>query len=475
MLATGLVLALLIGIFALILNDSKSTLIEQTVAKRWSPEGDYAQNTIFFSPRALVGTDRIRELRYEIMKAYKEKSVVASFEDTEETNANLVDCYCAFQTISLYTENGNGTFDAVSVGGNFFQFHPVHLLSGNYFSDDDLMNDYILLDVETAWKLFGSTDVAGMRVNYFDKELYVAGVYERAQSEIDNLAAGGDNPRVFVSYDVLNEGEAAQQITCYELLSPNPIPNFAYDILHNINIFSQDQVKYIQNSTRFSYTRYFDLLKERKSREMRTDDIILPYWENVARYKEGRMMYVAFWQWVCAAVLFVLVFVNLMVFIAKHKPDKETFTKIGDKIAERRRNRKTKEISFDAGEDMIPEKLYEDEEEFIDLEEELDREEAAKAETAVVAEEVYSEEQAEAPAEMQTEYVESYSEAENAGSEYVQNNEGYVEPQTEYSAGNETAENAEYVQESYDVYSNPANAYGYIDENEVKGEGTDDE
>ena len=49
MLATGLVLALLIGIFALILNGVKSKLTEQTVAQRWSSKGDYAQNTIFFS------------------------------------------------------------------------------------------------------------------------------------------------------------------------------------------------------------------------------------------------------------------------------------------------------------------------------------------------------------------------------------------------------------------------------------------
>jgi len=433
MLATGLVLALLIGIFALILNGVKTKLTEQTVAQRWSSKGDYAQNTIFFSSKELVGTDKIRELRYEIMKSYKDKSVVASFEDTEETRANLVDCYCAFQTISLSTENGNGTFDAVSVGGDFFLFHPVHLLSGNYFSEDDLMNDYVLLDEETAWKLFGSTDVAGMRVSCFDRELYVAGVYERAQSEVDNLAAGGDSPRVFVSYDVLNTGEV-QQIACYELLSPNPIPNFAYDVLHNINAFSQDNVKYIQNSTRFSYSRYLDLLKERKSREMRTDDIKLPYWENVARYKEGRMMYVALWQWICAIILFVIVFVNLMVFIAKHKPSKETFTKMGDKFSDWKRKRKTKTISFDAGEDLIPEKLYEEEdEEFEDLEEEPE----------------YSEEEAENPYEGET--VSDYEE------QIVQNVE------------------AEFAQETFDVYSNPANAYGYIDENGVKEEGTDDE
>jgi hypothetical protein len=271
----------------------------------------------------------------------------------------------------------------------------------------------------------------------------------------------------------LNTGEV-QQIACYELLSPNPIPNFAYDVLHNINAFSQDNVKYIQNSTRFSYSRYLDLLKERKSREMRTDDIKLPYWENVARYKEGRMMYVALWQWICAIILFVIVFVNLMVFIAKHKPSKETFTKMGDKFSDWKRKRKTKTISFDAGEDLIPEKLYEEEdEEFEDLEEEPE----------------YSEEEAENPYEGET--VSDYEEqiVQNVEAEFAESQPEFAAGQEEFAGdqtafGEDQAKAADYIaesedvqeaQEAYDVYSNPANAYGYIDENGVKEEGTDDE
>ncbi|MBR3040502.1 MAG: hypothetical protein IKI20_07610 [Lachnospiraceae bacterium] len=80
---------------------------------------------------------------------------------------------------------------------------------------------------------------------------------------------------------------------------------------------------------------------------MRTDDIPFPYWENLARYKEGKLMYVALWQWILATVLFVLVFVNLMVFLVQHKPTKETFEKLMDKIREKRRAKKEGVIVFD--------------------------------------------------------------------------------------------------------------------------------
>ena len=472
MLSTGLVLLLLIGIFALVLNGAKKNLREQTVAKRWSKEGDYAQNSIFFSKSAQIGFENIRQLRYEIEKSYREKSVVATFEGEEGQAPNLKDCYSSFSSISLSTDYGNGSFTAIAVGGDFFYFHPVQLVSGNYFSEDDLMNDYILLDEDTAWKLFGSSDVAGMRVSCGPRELYVAGVYVRSKSEIDNLAAGGDEPRVFVSYDVL-KSEAGENIICYELLSPNPIPNFASDVLTNIKLFPVDEVQYVQNSTRFSYKRYFDLLKNRKSREMRTDDIAYPYWENVARYKEGRMMYVAYWQWVCAAILFVIVFVNLMVFLAKHKPSKETFTKIGDKIYEWRGKRKTKQISFDAGEDVIPVKLYEDDDEALEEEDSEGFSEEEQEEEIVDPGEIVHEEET-----VSAEYVQAEMTQEEVPAEYEQAeaaSEEVAPAEYEQTEAVQEAVPAETTDEAYAVYSNPANAYGYITNENTEEEGTDDE
>ena len=86
---------------------------------------------------------------------------------------------------------------------------------------------------------------------------------------------------------------------------------------------------------------------------MRVDDIPYPYWENVARYREGRMMYVAFWQWILAGGLFLIVFINLMWFLTTHKPTKEKFDKFVDDLDRKRRAKRTKNITF-MGEDIEP-------------------------------------------------------------------------------------------------------------------------
>lgn len=43
-------------------------------------------------------------------------------------------------------------------------FHPLKLITGSYFSGNDLMQDYCIIDQDAAWQLFGSNDVVGMTV-----------------------------------------------------------------------------------------------------------------------------------------------------------------------------------------------------------------------------------------------------------------------------------------------------------------------
>lgn len=61
------------------------------------------------------------------------------------------------------------------MGGNFFDFHPIRLLSGNYISPDDLMKDRVLLDEDTAWLLFGGTQLEGLSFKIDGVPFVVAG------------------------------------------------------------------------------------------------------------------------------------------------------------------------------------------------------------------------------------------------------------------------------------------------------------
>ena len=255
-----------------------------------------------------------------------------------------MDCYAAFDTLTLSSDiRKESTFDAIGVGGDFFRFHPLQLDNGCYFDDDNIMSDYVILDEEAAWALFGSMDVSGMKVHMGAKDLYVAGVYKRGQSDVENLAYGNTDPKVFVNYSTMAENNKDVAITVYELLSPNPIPHAAYRILTDIKIFDTDTYKILENSNRFSYAHYFDLLKEKKAREMRTDDIGFPYWENVARYKEGKMMRVAHAQWIIAGILTIMVLINVIWFLVDHKPTKKDFEKVVDSVREKRRKKRYEE------------------------------------------------------------------------------------------------------------------------------------
>jgi hypothetical protein len=322
MLGVGATLLLAIGIMGLALLTAKDDLVDQTLFLRWTDKRDYAQNSIFFDPRQKVTDKDIQGLRYAIEAGYKAKSELATFAK-EDQKGEMHDAYSATAPLPLSTDHGQITVDAIAVGGDFFLFHPVKLVYGSYIKESDLMHDYVLLDEETASVLFGGSDVVGKRVSCNGKDLYVIGVYERKKGEVETLAAGNADPKVFVSYDVMKEQNPDVTISCYELLSPNPIPHFAKTVLEDLKMFPEDRYALIENSTRFSYSRYYDLVKARKSREMRTDSIAFPYWENLARYQEGRLMYVAFIQCMLAIILFVMIVVNLLVLLVKYKPTRQ--------------------------------------------------------------------------------------------------------------------------------------------------------
>ena len=74
---------------------------------------------------------------------------------------------------------------------------------------------------------------------------------------------------------------------------------------------------------------------------MKTNDIIFPYWENIARVKEQKLMEVAMIQLLLIAILGLMWFIILLRFLVRHKPTKETFVRIGDFIDSRIRKQKT--------------------------------------------------------------------------------------------------------------------------------------
>ncbi len=177
-------------------------LIDQTAAERWASGQNYAQVSAFLAEGSGASEDTAKALYTGLMLDLQTDAIALS-ESQVENGASLVEeCYCGMGSADLSVSGESVTVNAIGVAGSFFNFHPLDLIDGYYFADDDLMHDRILLDDQTAWRLFGSPNVVGMAVNIGGTPHYIAGVF-RQPAERFYKESGMGSYLIFMSYDSL--------------------------------------------------------------------------------------------------------------------------------------------------------------------------------------------------------------------------------------------------------------------------------
>ncbi len=250
------------------------------MARRWNEKGGVAQVSAFFSPNAGVTQDSILEFEHALDKAMVEAAI--TLESTNPSARLWIDAYSSDGMLTVSSDKNVVMIDAIGIGGDFFQFHPLKLVSGSYFSGSDLMQDYCILDEDTAWQLFGSNDVAGMYVTIGNIPHVVRGVVERPAGRLEE-AAGLDGPIVFVAYETLQNYGQDNGINHYEILMPNPVKEFAIQMVKENFSVSEREVEYIENSSRYTLLSNLKKIMEFGTRSMNGKAIIYPFWENIAR------------------------------------------------------------------------------------------------------------------------------------------------------------------------------------------------
>ncbi len=256
--------------------------LSQTVADRWSSKKNASQVSCFFSVGSGITEDEIIDFEHTVDSALVDASVV---QESENPGARLwADAYSADGTVSISTDKASILADAIGIGGDFFLFHPVKLLNGAYFSGNDLMQDYCVIDEDAAWQLFGSNDVAGMMVYIGGVPHIVTGVVERPAGRLAE-AAGLDSTLVYVSYQTLNELGISHGINHYEIVMPNPVTGFAVNYIRERfgTEEKEAETEIVENTTRYSLLSRLKLLTQFGVRSMNGKAIIYPYWENIAR------------------------------------------------------------------------------------------------------------------------------------------------------------------------------------------------
>lgn len=254
--------------------------LSQTVADRWSSKKNASQVSCFFSVGSGITEDAIIEFEHTVDGALTDASVI---QESENPGARLwADAYSADGTVSISTDKAGIMADAIGIGGDFFLFHPVKLLYGAYFSGNDLMQDYCVIDEDAAWQLFGSNDVEGMTVYIRGIPHIVTGVVERPEGRLAE-GAGLDSTLVYVSYKTLSELGVSHGINHYEIVMPNPVTGFAVNYVRERLGAEEKETEIVENTIRYSLLSRLKLLTQFGLRPMNGKAIIYPYWENIAR------------------------------------------------------------------------------------------------------------------------------------------------------------------------------------------------
>ena len=316
--------SLLVGLI-LVLVGVKTTgkLSDQQLAKRWSDNNDYAQVSAFFSELSGFNTDSVTELLKKIESKLDTDSITAN-----ENARRFVYAYSAMGEASVVSERTTVKVNAIGVGGDYFLFHPLTLISGSFFSEDSLNQDLVVVDRETAWQLFGSTDIVGQMVEIGGVYHEICAVVERESGRLNELA-GNDGATVYMSYSSLSKNGTVTYINCFEALMPNPLTGYALGVLTDNMPVDGKRFETVENTGRFYWTKLLKNVKNFGTRGMNQKGVVYPYWENIARAYEDYLTpvtVIAILSFAFPAVLLLLLLLRMWRLRTVHFSDIKDYT-----------------------------------------------------------------------------------------------------------------------------------------------------
>jgi len=265
-------------------------LHNQQAAKVWAGQSGerFAQLSIFFPDSYTFDADTVRSVRRSV-----DNALVGASIEQKQGRTLYTDAWAAYGNVSILGERNTNPVNAsvIGVGGDYFLFHPLTLRSGSYLSPNDVMKDRILVDEDLAWRLYGSVHLAGMEVLINNRPFIISGVISR-ESDFATTKVYEGGLGLYMPYetlDAMTDGET--KIISYEIVLPDPITSFASNIVNEI--FKDESLYIIQNTSRFSLGNLFAMIYSYEDgrvtfgeRSLKTSSIVLPYWENAARYAE---------------------------------------------------------------------------------------------------------------------------------------------------------------------------------------------
>ncbi len=321
-----------------------NSLPDQKAVERWASAGElpYAQVSVFADEYSALDINKVFTARVDIDKKLIENSAAS-----EDKDARVwADAFSATQEkLSISSDRFSAEANMIVTGGDFFLFHPQDIISGYYYSDNDIMQDRVLIDNVLAWQLYGSSDVAGKPVVIDGKYFYISGVFRQSENSYIKKVYGA-SPRIFMSYEGYGLLDKEAKFTCYEACLPNQVTGQAKQILTEALSIKEDDLDFrvVENSLRYSLKNRFGIIADFGMRSVVDRPIVYPFWENAARLTEDKSALVLAFQ-----IIFLLLPIGTAVYlIAKlYRSRKKLFKKalnaakaFFDRIAAKLRDRK---------------------------------------------------------------------------------------------------------------------------------------
>lgn len=254
-------------------------LLSQHAAERWRGEADmkFRQLSAFMTEKGGKTENDVYTFRQTLLGKFTEASL-----ETPENGALFCDAWSGESSVRINSDKTGTEAQVLGVGGEYFLFHPLTLLSGSYLTEHDASPDRVLLDKELAWKLFGGYDLAGMTVEINGTPYVVAGVVERESDKASEKAYDG-GAGLYMPFASLAALDENLKISCYEVVLPDPVDDFAENLMKD-NFKLEGELR--MNTGRFRAGSVLKLLRQFGTRSIHSSALSYPYWENAARYYE---------------------------------------------------------------------------------------------------------------------------------------------------------------------------------------------
>lgn len=252
----------------------------QQAAERWRGENDqpFSQVSCFLAEQEKLSLDQVYQFRQNLQTSLHEAAL-----DLDTETALFEDAWSTTGKVSVRSALGSGEASAIAVGGSFFNFHPLRLLSGSYLTESDLMKDRVLLDEDLAWLLFGGNDLQGMEMTVNGQRFIVGGVIER-ENDFASRKAYTAGMGLYMSFEAFAQLNETAGVSCYELVAAEPVEGFVRSAVEKSFPIGAGEI--VENSARYTLRGLLRVIGGFGTRSMQTLGVIYPYWENAARLLE---------------------------------------------------------------------------------------------------------------------------------------------------------------------------------------------